>query len=180
MGTAVAENIALHIGSTNDLRAVREAKSETTALGQATVQATEQVVASQKKLVATAEQVQRAQAAANGDFEKFKQELAALVQGEANLAAAAAKTTREIQRQAAATQQYRSPIGPTFGGSAGGAQLGPAFGFSGAIGPQLGPALPTTRLAEEIEKSNGALDKMTPRIRTAGNSLGLLSAAAVN
>jgi hypothetical protein len=168
MGTSASENIALHIGSTNDLRAVREARTETTALGQAAQQATDQAAASQSKLTASIDQVRRAQAAANGDFEVFKQKLAEIVQAETNLANAAARTTQEMQKQAASGRVVGS-IGP---------QLGPAYGFSGKIGPQLGPALPTTRLAEEIEKSNAALEKMPPRLRTAGNSIGLLAAAA--
>jgi hypothetical protein len=160
MGTSASENIALHIGSTNDLRAVREAKSETTALGQAAKQATDEAAASNAKLTATIDQVRRAQEASNGDFEKFKQELAAIVQAENKLTVAAAAATQQIQKQAAA-------------GASGGKVVG-------AIGPQLGPALPDTRLAAEIEKSNAALERIPRRVRTAGNSLGLLSAAAVN
>jgi hypothetical protein len=213
------EQIVLQISSKADASGVKEMRTETTSLADAAVkasqamtaeqgklaQATRAAAAEQGKLVATIEQVRLAQERSGGDFQKFKVELASLVRGQEELAAATETATKAIERQAKATVGDRPlgpfPVGPRQFGpfqagdrqlgpfpagdrqmgpfQAGSGQLGPAIGPSFG-GPQLGPALPDTRLAAEAERSAAALDKVNPKMRSAGNALNLLAVSAAN
>lgn len=173
MGASANERIALRIDTTADLRGVQAVRSETTALGQSAKAATDAAIAGETKLAASIEQVREAQARSNGDFEKFKRELASIVQGENALAAAATKATKELEKQAAVRPPLQGPTGP---------QLGPALPGT----PAGGGAGPSRQLAlaemaayrMEAERSNLTLAKTPPAARQAGNALGLLAASA--
>jgi hypothetical protein len=187
------ERIVLQISSQADTSGVKEMRGETTSLADAAVkasqamttaqgqlaQATRAATAEQTKMVATLEQTRLAQERSGGDFEKFKAELATLVRGQGELAAATETATKAIERQAKATVGDRQ-LGPGFASVAGTRQLGPAIGPSTFGGPQLGPALPNTRLALEAERSAAAIEKVDPKARTAGNALNMLAVSAAN
>jgi hypothetical protein len=155
-----AERIALQLDSRADTSGVREMRTETTGLGTAVKEATEKAAAGQQKLTATMEQSRRAVAEAGGDMQKLGQILAHIVAEENNLAAAATKASTQLKQQAAT-----------------GALAGPT-------GPQLGPALPGLTTAQAAAASaaavTGAINKIPPAARQAGNSLGLLAAAAAS
>jgi hypothetical protein len=180
MGASATERIALQIDTRGDPSGIRAVRAETTALAQDAKAATETAAAGTSKLAASLEQVREAQARAGGDFEKFKQQLAAIVGAETQLATAAKATTTELAKQADVAA--RATAGPRVLGPfpAGGAQLGPAGPGPQTIGPQLGPALPTTRLAEEATRSAQAIEKIPTQARQAGNALNLLAASAAN
>lgn len=199
------ERIALQITSTADVTGVRQMRTETTSLADAAVKASNEVTGAQgklaqaakaatvdqTKLVATVEQTREAWARAGNDMGVFARELAVLVQGQNKLAAATDESTKALERQGKATVGSVQ-LGPSLARVAGGSiqgpalpasfgpQLGPAFAGPSRIGPQLGPALPDTRLAVETAKSAAALDKVNPKIRTAGNALNMLAVSAAN
>jgi hypothetical protein len=180
MGASASERIALQIDTRADPSGIRTVRAETTALAQDAKTATETAAAGNSKLAASLEQVREAQARSGGDFEKFKQQLAAIVGAETQLATTAKAATTELAKQADVAA--RATAGPRALGPfpVGGAQLGPAGPGPQTIGPQLGPALPTTRLAEEATRSAQAIEKIPTQARQAGNALNLLAASAAN
>jgi hypothetical protein len=170
MGTSANERIALQIDTRADLTGVREARAETGALGAAVQQSTEKITLSHEQAAAAAKE-------AGGDFERLRQILARMVQQEGALATAASQATTQLQRQARATAGAVQ-LGPNFAAVSSGRQFGPAAGPDIA-GPQLGPAVPgLTTAAAAAASAKVQFDKIPPAARQAGNSLGLLAAAA--
>lgn len=181
MGAGGTERIALLFETRADLAGAKAVREETTAIGQAAKAATETAAAGETKLAASIEQVRVARERSNGDFEKFKTELAAIVRGEDALAAAASRAAAELAKQAAAARAV-----------AGAPRSTPVL--AGPTGPQLGPALPGTpagggvsrqnALAEmaayrmEAERTATTLAKIPPQARQVGNAINLAASSA--
>lgn len=171
--------LALRIETTADLTGVRSARAETSALGAAVKTAADETAASNQKITLSQDQARKAAAEAGGDFEKLQQILRRMTAEETNLATAAAKTTAELQKQAK-TPVLQGPTGP---------QLGPALpgtprgGGAGAKEPkEAARGLGLAELAayrQEAERAAVTTAKIPPAARTASNSLGLLTQAAL-
>jgi hypothetical protein len=202
MGVSATERTVLLFETKADLSGTQAVRAETTALGAAArtatqqaaagaeaaaaaqstlAQATQTAAAEQQHLTATIEQGREAMRRANGDMDKFPAILAEIVRGEQNVAAAARRAAEELDRQARSAGAVAT---------AGSVQLGPAVpGFRLATptegDTQLGPALPSTTTAMAAAASQAAaraqqqINRIPPAVRTATNSLGLLTQAMV-
>jgi hypothetical protein len=163
MGTAAAENVAIHVSTTADLSGIAQSRTALGALGTEADKAT----AETGKLTVSAEQMRAALAATGGDLQKAAQ----MVAQESTALNASTVATKEAAMATATLADGTTVMIPVM------EEAAVAVRDEAAAANEL--VLATEQRTAATERSTGAVQKIPGGARTAANGLGILTQAAL-
>jgi hypothetical protein len=163
MGTAAAENVAIHVSTTADLSGIAQSRTALGALGTEADKAT----AETGKLTVSAEQMRAALAATGGDLQKAAQ----MVAQESTALNASTVATKEAAMATATLADGTTVMIPVM------EEAAVAVRDEAAAANEL--VLATEQRTAATERSTGAVQKIPGGARTAANGLGVLTQAAL-